>query len=96
MQGNKNGVYLDAPPGWGKTSKLPALLQPEADGACWPPVGWHWAWHVVSATGFFVLINVLPPEDHESPGLDLVPCYSCFRFTPFGKKRNKVGAAVAV
>ena len=68
----------------------------EADGACWPPVGWHWAWHVVSATGFFVLINVLPPEDHESPGLDLAPCYSCFRFTPFGKKRNKVGAAVAV
>ena len=43
--------------------------------------------------GFFVLMNVLPPEDHASPGLDLDPCYSCFRFTPFGKKRVKTHVA---
>ena len=41
-------------------------------GTCWQP-GTHFLWHLFAATGFFGLLLSLPPEDWESPGLNLEP-----------------------
>lgn len=77
--------------GWDKYMML--------EGSCWP-IGSHWLWHVISATGFFVLFQCLPPEDWESKGTNLYACWSCCRPTDFVKSRrtgiaaNRVAPAV--
>ena len=56
-------------------------------------VGSHFLWHLTSATGFFLLLLALPPEDHHSPGLELRPCWSCFRTTDFGERSPSLAAS---